>query len=412
MRSAALLAGLLALQWVLLTGPVGAQAPADSPSMSQAFGNMGDVLSATRNRDFLATPLTNDRVDGIRSHVGRDVSDRVLGSGTLDGHSVKDMISSHPEVASDSPQILSYLAARERRSGVRLYRNDRDVQPLDVKEPGRVIPTTDLARLTSSSAIGERMAEYLQSNFGMDEAHVKAFRAFLDATGPSGGNSDPAAITDQVFWPLRDVNSRSRGGLYVPSPEVLTRIANLLAFLQEYRKDPGADANRFRGPDGRYLADFLGELEPDPAKRPSPDDLRRMSQDTVRQHIASMIKQVSQNDINGPNKFLFDMGLAWVNPNGNREQASRPVPGRRRRIIPNPKVREENDKLYKRLILDELKASERDAVELDSMGEVFAIRGKPSDLHQKHYDPPLDPDNLYFGSAMTLQARPNANPGP
>lgn len=382
---------------------------------------VGDLLDATRNKEFLSKPLTTEQVEQLRAHLGRDVATRALGSGDLAGRTVKDLMSSRPEIAKEFPQVISYLAATQRQQGVRVYGNDRDPAPLEISQPGRVIPNDDLSRIASGGEAGEKVGDYLKSNFSMDDAQMRAYSAFLDlAAGRSAAAltasrpTDTAPVHGALATAVKSMPSGAKGGMYLPGGEVLGRVSQLIAYLDAYRAEPGADASRFRGPDGRTLADLIAEFDPDSGRQRSVDQLRRLSESEVQSAVADLMNKVVKSDLEGSNRFLFEMGLAWVKPPEGATPTGSAGGGKRKApegaTLGNGKVRQLNDELYRKLILEKHTGPERDKIELESDGEFFAVRGRPKDITQKHYDPPIDGDNMFFGAGMNLDHRPKPNP--
>lgn len=381
---------------------------------------VGDLLDATRNKEFLSRPLTAEQVEQLRAHLGRDVATRALGSGELAGRTIKELMSSRPEIAKEFPQVISYLAATQRQQGVRVYGNDRDPAPLDLTQPGRVIPNDDLSRIASGSEQGERVGEYLKSNFQMDDAQMRAYSAFMDlaagrnASVLAGGRpTDTAPVYSALSTAVKSMPSGSKGGMYLPGGEVLGRVSQLIAYLDAYRQEPNADASRFRGPDGRTLADLIAEFDPDSGRQRSVDQLRRLNEAEVQSTVSDLMSKVVKTDLEGSNRFLFEMGLAWVKPAETAAATGGDASGKRAprgAMLGNGNVRRLNDELYRKLILEKHTGPERDKIELESDGEFFAVRGRPKDITQKHYDPPIDGDNMYFGAGMNLDHRPKPNP--
>jgi hypothetical protein len=373
-----------------------------------------DLLAASRNREFLEARLTPDRLAALRDHLGRDLVERTLSLDGLEGKTVRDLVDRHPEIASSYPQVIASLAAIQRRQGVRLYGNDRDPRPLDVASPGRIVPVEDLVRAVGrSEEPGERVREYLRTNFSLDETQLRGYEAFLAQAGRDARASDGpgalAAIARRAA--TAPTGSGPRAGLYLPAGDVLSRIGRLVAFEQSYAREADADPARFRGPDGSTLADLLAELESDPDRRAAGSDVRGLTPAGVAEQIRGLVARLVATDVGENNRFLFEMGLASVSdPGQSRAQAERAVrPAaqrgagpRRRRTVGSAQVKELNDALYKTLILDDLRPSQRDRAELDSDGEVFSIRGRPGDAHQKHYDPPSDAESLMHGIGMNL----------
>lgn len=382
---------------------------------------VGDLLDATRNKEFLSRPLTAEQVEQLRAHLGRDVATRALGSGELAGRTVKDLMNSRPEIAKEFPQVISYLAATQRQQGVRVYGNDRDPAPLEISQPGRVIPNDDLSRIASGGEAGEKVGDYLKSNFSMDDAQMRAYSAFLDlAAGRSAAAltasrpNDAAPVHGALATAVKSMPSGAKGGMYLPGAEVLGRVSQLIAYLDAYRAEPGADASRFRGPDGRTLADLIAEFDPDSGRQRSVDQLRRLSESEVQSAVSDLMSKVVKSDLEGSNRFLFEMGLAWVKPPEGAALGGSAAGGKRKApegaTLGNGKVRQLNDELYRKLILEKHTGPERDKIELESDGEFFAVRGRPKDITQKHYDPPIDGDNMFFGAGMNLDHRPKSNP--
>ena len=385
---------------------------------------VSDLLDATRNKEFLSRPLTAEQVDALKAHLGRDVANRALGSGDLAGRTVKELMSSRPEIATQFPQVISYLAATERTQGVRVYGNDRDPAPLDVTQPGRVIPNDDLSRIASGGDKGEKIGDYLKSNFGLDDAQMRSYAAFLDlAAGrsPAALATANSADTGPLYQSLANAMQAmpstgpgAKGGMYMPGSEVLGRISQLIGYLDAFRAEPGADASRFRGPDGRTLADLIAEFDPDSGRQRSVDQLRSLSQSDVQSLVGELAGKVVKTDLEGSNRFLFEMGLAWVKPPAGAEKSGGGSTGRTKKApegvtLGNGRVRALNDELYRKLILEKHTGPERDKIELESDGEFFAVRGRPRDITQKHYDPPIDGDNMLFGAGMNLDNTPRAH---
>jgi hypothetical protein len=368
----------------------------------------GDLLSATRNQEFLQTPLSGERLEGLKNHLGRDVTDRIPGLASSDGKTLKELLSKNPGIATEYPQVLTYLAAVRRQEGVKMFSDDRTVDPVTISNPARVVPTGDLSRFGSGGDSEDRFRDYLKSNFGLDDGQVKAYGAFLKLGTGGTGATDATDPGPGVFSQLlaRASGGRGGGGLYLPSREVLNNLAQVMAFGQEFVKNADADPSSFKGPDGRTLGDLLAEFEPDPNKRKTVDDLKKMSTSDVRSQILALMDQMTRRDLDGPNRVLLDMGVAWLAPAGDGPAAGggSNLRGKKKRggVLGNGKIREMNEALYKALILDELTGVQRDQIELESEGEFFSLRGKPSDIHQKHYDPPVDPDGLLFGTGMSL----------
>lgn len=407
------------LMLLVAAAPVAAQEPVSALTRTLKTGAR-DMLEASRNKEFLEAPLTAGKLEALRAHLGADVARRALGTGELAGKTVKELVSSRPELATQFPHVIAYLAARGRQQGVRVYGNDRDPQPLDVAQPGRVIPNEDLKRAAGRGETNENLREYMRSNFGLDDAQVRAYAAFLDiasgkppsALGQGKSARESGATAEPLSQAVRGMPERgpgSSGGLYLPGGDVLSRLQQLLAFQDAFKDEPETDPSRFRGPDGRTLADLVAEFDPDSGKHRSVDELRRMSRSDVQAMIAQLMERVVKSDLEGPNRYLFEMGLAWVKPAGDLDEreASR-ARGKRANgpTLGNGHVREYNEELYNKLILESHRPHERDLIELESEGEFFAIRGRPSDILQKHYDPPIDPEGQVFGAGMNLDNRP------
>jgi hypothetical protein len=397
--------------------------PAPAPAFTQPVSNftrtlktgVQEMLDATRNREFLNSTLTAEKLEALKTHLGADVARRALGTGGFEGKSVKELVSSRPEIAQQFPQVIAYLAAQQRQQGVRLYGNDRDPQPLEVSSPGRLVPNDDLKRAAGRADSPENLRDYMRSNFGLDDAQIRAYSAFLDlASGkPPGTLSQNKSARSEgpdvasLAQAVKNIPERGPGGLYMPGGDVLSKIQQLLAFQDGFSDEPEADPSRFRGPDGRTLADLIAEFDPDSGKQRSVDDLRRMSRQDVQGMIGQLMERVVKADLEGPNRYLFEMGLAWVKPAGELEDKD----GARAKrstgpTLGNGRVRENHEELYNKLILQQQRPHDRDSIELESEGEFFAIRGRPSDVAQKHYDPPIDPEGSVFGSGMNLDNRP------
>lgn len=416
-----LLTTLLAISVSILPalGQSGDFAQPVTPLTRALKAGVGDILDATRNKEFLSKPLSAEQVEALRAHLGRDVAERALGAGELTGRTVKELMSSRPEIASQFPQVISYLAATQRTQGVRLYGNDRDPAPLDIAAPGRVIPNDDLSRISSGGSAGEKFGEYLKTNFSMDEAQMRSYTAFLDLAGGRAPaalgtkKTDIGPLQESLATAARGMPSGGKGGLYMPGGEVLGHITQLIAYLDAYREEPGADASRFRGPDGRTLGDLVAEFDPDSGKQRSVDQLRRLSETEVQSLIGELMSKVVKTDLEGSNRFLFEMGLAWVKPPEDKAAASSGG-GRGKRapegaVLGNGKVRSMNEELYRKLILEKHTGPERDKIELESDGEFFAVRGRPADITQKHYDPPIDGENMFYGAGMNLDNQPKSH---
>ena len=367
-----------------------------------------DLMSATRNQEFLQTSLTGDRLEGLKAHLGRDMANRVPGLADAEGQTLKRFLEKNPNVATESPQVLTYLASVRRQQGVQLFADDRATEPLTIANPARVIGASDLSQFGTGPEGEERLKDYLKSNFNLDEAQVKAYGAFLKFASGGTGSGDPTNPGAGVFSQLLDrAAGAGSGGLYLPSREVLTTMSQVMTFYQEFAKNPGTDPSTFKGPDGRSLVELMTDLEPDPTKRRTLDDLRRMSPEDVRNQVMSLLEGIVRRDLDGPNRALIDMGIAWITPagdsGGRRASTARTARGGKPAgILGNGRVRELNESLYKSLILDELTGMQRDQIEMESEGEFFSIRGRPGEIHQKHYDPPVDPDGLLFGTGMSL----------
>ena len=378
-------------------------------------GGMTDLMSASRNTEFLSKSLTNDQVEGLKTYLGHDVANRALGAGDIAGHTVKDLLNARPQIGNEYPQILSYLAASEKQQGVRVYGNDRDPQPLDATQPGRLVPVDDLSHAQGHGDAGENVRDYLKSNFSMDDTQFRSYTAFLDLAGgkppaalTAGGNGkaagEPDALLDSLKGAMQGMPDGGKGGLYLPGTEVLGKLSQLLGYLDAYRNEPGADPSRFRGPDGRTLQDMMSEFDPDGAGSKSVDQYRRMAESDVQSLVQELMGKVVKTDMEGPNRYLFEMKLAWVKQREAAKAARKGGPAGM--TLGNGRVRALNDELYRKLIIERHGPAERDKIELESDGAFFSLRGKPSDFNQKHYDPAIDTENMYFSAGMNLDNRP------
>jgi len=377
------------------------------------------LLTATRNREFLSTPLSTELFDGLKAHLGRDVTERVVRWRNVEGKTIRDLLQSSSAIVTDYPQAISYLISVRRRQGVKVFGNDLSPQTLEIENPARSIPDADLLRIGSGAPGAgdeDRFRDYLKANFGLDDNQVQAYAVYLRLTqSPTGPPPrDLSGLGSKAFSEALSQNTEvgGKGGLYVPSREILSRFVQILSFQQQFSRTPGADPSSFKGSDGRTLGDLLSEFEPDVSKRSTMDELKSLSVDEVRSRVFGLLRNIAIGDLNGPNHFLIDLKIARVlkPPKGDAQpvvNSSRRLRGAKLdEVIGNGQVRAQNDALYKSLILDELKPSQRDQIELDSDGEFFSIRGRPADIRQKHYDPPVDPESTIFGAGMNLENRP------
>lgn len=299
---------------------------------------------------------------------------------------------------------------------------------MEVTSPGRTISAAELkSTLTGEGGSPERFKDYLRTDFNLTDDQISAYEAFIalmeeEDTPAGGGPGLGAAGVAGSINGIERLRASASGqefpegsGLYLPPADSLGRMEELMNFMRDFEAASDKNPETFRGRDGRTVSELIGMMEPDPSRQLSMDAVRNLTPEAMRGEVMRMMRGLAQRERNGPNRFLFEQGLAFLlNRDGPsiRELLERRRAGRLPAFVPigNQRVQDLNQNFYRRLMLEAGKRpDERDLQELADPDEVFAVRGHPGDMFdgttgqpRKSYDPPTAGPEMFNGAGLNL----------